>query len=573
MLDIKIRKTTISKINTNVSFSKVCAYVLICAPIIFYYFCAYIYAVNIPFWDDYDSLRQQIQFSDANDIKEKISILFSQHNEHRIAFNRIIFAFYELLFQEINFKLLPLVGNLALLILLFFFWKNLQSSPHKLLIFVPIPLLLFQLQNWKNMTWTLASLSNYFVLSFASVCFYFLCKGNNKNLISGFLFGTASVFTQGSGMGVFPLSWCYLLTIKKYKESFYWLAAFIIVIAIYFIGYEKPGHHPSVWEALKNQGQLWGYLFVFLGGFIYFSKKIAFLFGFVFFVSFLFLTYKKYYLKKPAIYLFIAFIILAGCMAALTRSGFGWEQAFSQRYKIISILLAISFYIVLADWLFSASKKRQIILFFMIGTSIIFYCFQLKVGIESLKAHRMRLIEGLELWATTGTGLYYPVAPFADETVSLAMQKGLYKFPAKLMQFDSKKLPQKQNPENKCQGTVVNPQKIRLSLSVLEGNSEDLLRLKGHLFRPFFLKKSDLENIFIVLKSKKENLYFSIHHVAKLMMNAPAERLRTNEPYISLIHSKFLSDGLFEVGICQKNELFFSTKKLFVDNGKISLLN
>ena len=81
------------------SLKRVCDFVLISAPIIFYYFCIFIFAVNIPFWDDYDSLRQHIAISSSDSLQERISILFSQHNEHRIAFNRIVYVLYDFLFQ------------------------------------------------------------------------------------------------------------------------------------------------------------------------------------------------------------------------------------------------------------------------------------------------------------------------------------------------------------------------------------------------------------------------------------------------------------------------------------------
>ena len=92
-----------------------------------------------------------------------------------------------------------------------------------------------------------------------------------------------------------------MLAIKKYKESFIWLAGFIIIASIYFIGYEKPLNHPSMWAALSNQTQLWGYFFLFLGGSVFFSKNCALILGFCFFAFYVFLTIRKYYLEKPSL--------------------------------------------------------------------------------------------------------------------------------------------------------------------------------------------------------------------------------------------------------------------------------
>jgi hypothetical protein len=409
------------------SWKRVCDFVLIGAPILFYYFCIFIFAVNIPFWDDYDSLRQHIAISSSDSLQERISILFSQHNEHRIAFNRIVFVLYDFLFQEINFKFLPLIGNSALLILFLFFYKSFSSAKDKPILLVPIAWTLFQLENWRNMTWTLASLSNLYVLCFAGISFYFLSMEKISRFYLGVLFAIFAVFTQGSGIGVFPIFWCFLLAVKKYKESFYWLAVFIIIASIYFIGYEKPINHPSIWTALSNQTQLWGYFFLFLGGALFFSKNCALILGFCFFAFFIFLTIRKYYLEKPSLYLFISFLILVSAIAALTRSGYGMDQALVPRYKIISILLTISFYIVVADWFYTYKSRVKPFLVSSILFSMIFYSFSFQIGLESLTFHRFQMITGIIEWPKSNKGLSYPQPDDASETLSLAVKKGVFR--------------------------------------------------------------------------------------------------------------------------------------------------
>lgn len=548
------------------------AYALICAPIIFYYLCIYIFAVNVPFADDYDSLRDHINFSSAKGTGERVSILFSQHNEHRQAYNRIVFVVYEFLFQEINYKFLPLIGNAALLFLLFFFWKNLQVITHQALVFVPIPLLLFQFVNWTNMTWTLAALSNLYVLCFAAISFYFLSKGNIKGYIPGFLFGAASVFTQGSGLGIFPVFWCYLLAVKKYRESFYWLAGFLVIAGFYFMGYETPEHHPSIWEALKHQSQLWGYFFSFLGGFLFFSKKMAFLGGFTFFLFFIFLTFKKYYLKRPALYLFLAFIFSVAGMAALARSGFGIDHALVPRYKIISILLAISFYIVVADWVFFSKKKERVFIAISIGISIISYFAPLKLGLYNLKMHSIGIVEGanywasgINYWASKNNGLAYPRPQYANETLSLAMRKGIYRFPGELLRLEEQDFSTIQNPPKECKEPKENPAKLAMNLNIISGGLDDLLRFEGKFDQVSEMMKMDIGNTFFVLKSKEAFLYYSIP-----TLDYPG---LSYKGFIGLIPSKKIKNGVFEAGVCKRGELQFIKPKVSVKGNQIRLLN
>ncbi len=413
----------------KISFPTVFSYVFISAPILLYYFCVYWFGVNIPFWDDYDTLKQNINFFSTDNISKQTSILFGQHNEHRIAFNRMVFVLFQLLFQKIDFKLLPLIGNSALIFLFLFYFKNLSNFKYKLFLLIPIAWALFQLQNWRNMTWTIASLSNLHVLSFAAISFYFLSKDQINYYCLGFLFTFLAVFSQGSGMGILPVFWCYLLAIKKYKESFIWLIGVFILVTFYFMGYEKPGTHPSILESLKNQTQLWGYFFMFLGGIIFFSKKLAFFCGLTFFILFVYLTIKKYYLKKPSLFLFIAFLILTGFIAALTRSGFGIEQALAPRYKIISILLSVSLYIFVAEWVFSSKKWNQTFLTFSFIISITFYFFSFEIGLFNLKTHQIQMIKGIKNWKETKKGLAFPQQKIANKTLLLALKKGIYKLP------------------------------------------------------------------------------------------------------------------------------------------------
>lgn len=420
----KISKNFESLINN--SWIRVGGGVLISAPILFYYFCIFIFAVNIPFWDDYHSLRHHLYFVSADSFQERMLIIFDQHNEHRIAFNKIVFVIYEFLFQEINFKNLPFIGNSSLIILFLFFYKNLPIAKDKPVFLIPIAWTLFQLQNWRNMTWTIASLSNLYVLCFAGISFYFLSEGKTRNFYLGFLFALFAVFTQGSGMGIFPIFLCYLIVTQKYKESFLWLTGFIIIASIYFIGYEKPPHHPDIWEALNNQTRLWGYFFLFLGSALFFSKKLAFIGGFCFFILFIFLTVKRYYLKKPSLYLFITYLILVGLMASLTRSGLGMEQSLVARYKIVSTLLIISFYVVGADWIYVYKKREKAFLVASIIFSMITYSMVFKIGLNNLSTHRYKMVKGIIGWQKNRKGLAYPQPNVASETLSLAIKRGTF---------------------------------------------------------------------------------------------------------------------------------------------------
>ena len=129
-----------------------------------YLYLIYSYSLNLPFADDFAQLDETIRLVQSTNFAEKFSIIFAPHNEHRVVFNRLAFTLSYVLFDEIDFRILAITGNIALLALLFLFFKILKTAHTNLLYFIPVSILLFQLQFWKNMTWAASALQNQYVL-------------------------------------------------------------------------------------------------------------------------------------------------------------------------------------------------------------------------------------------------------------------------------------------------------------------------------------------------------------------------------------------------------------------------
>jgi hypothetical protein len=111
---------------------------------------------------------------------------FSLENGHRPAFTRLIYALSYVLFEEINFRTLILIGNIGLALLLLLFFKILKVSHSKLFYFIPVPILLFQFQFWKNMTWVASALAHQYILLFTGLTFYFLSRKPNPGFYCAF---------------------------------------------------------------------------------------------------------------------------------------------------------------------------------------------------------------------------------------------------------------------------------------------------------------------------------------------------------------------------------------------------
>ncbi len=229
------------------------AWALLALPIAVFWVVWQHYAVTIPKWDDH-ALRYFLFKTDQEPtLPGKIYQLFKQHNEHRIVYDRIVSLIDYELFGQLNYVHLMLVGNLSLVGLLAVFMSALRRSGTRqagqsVLYAVPVALLLFNLSQWENMFWGMASLQNFSVVLWVIAAFYFLSYTNRWGL--AFAMGLLATLTSGNGLMVWPIGFVLLAFrptpyASASKKNFYrpligWLLGAAVVIGLYFTGFEKP---------------------------------------------------------------------------------------------------------------------------------------------------------------------------------------------------------------------------------------------------------------------------------------------------------------------------------------------
>ncbi|SOD83121.1 hypothetical protein [Spirosoma fluviale] len=243
------------------------SWVVLGVPIVFFAVAWLYYAVNIPKWDDH-ALRAFLFYSDQEpSLTGKIYQLFRQHNEHRIVYDRLITRLDYTLFGKLNFVHLMLIGNLSLVGLLLVFTAALRRSmpsQQTVLYALPVALLLFNLSQWENMFWGMASLQNFSVVLWVLAAFYFLSYTRLWGL--AVVSATLATLTSGNGLMVWPIGFV-ILTLRipayapvsgrqLYRPLLGWLAGSALVIGLYFTGFEKPEGidyvKPSVADLLKG---------------------------------------------------------------------------------------------------------------------------------------------------------------------------------------------------------------------------------------------------------------------------------------------------------------------------------
>ena len=249
-------------------------------------------------------MSQATNIMQSTNFSEKLSILFSQDGEHRLVFTRLSHILSYALFGDINFKFLVIFGNTALVALFFLFLKTIKVPHATLLSFIPISILLFQLQSWKNMIWAQAALQHQYILVFTGLTFYFLGKYSNRSFYSAFFFAVVSVFTHGSGLATIFIGWVALLISKRYRQSAVWAVGAFILGLFYFKNYLHPLHNVFAWtQSLAGLKNLLMYFFSYLGSSISLNEMpVAVGFGVVLSFYLCFLTKDKYFERNLTVY-------------------------------------------------------------------------------------------------------------------------------------------------------------------------------------------------------------------------------------------------------------------------------
>lgn len=223
-------------------------------PPAFFFFMLVKFTPNVPCFDDYDAiLNFLMNYIDAATLKEKLSLIFAQHNEHRIAFGKVFTVIHYYATGAIDFRVVTFFGNLSLLCITFVFFRMFRAEKEKLLLFIPVVLVFFQFQYSETIVWPMASVSNFYVLLFAFGSLLLLRGQGWGCLIAAFLLAALSAVTQGSGVFAFPAGALLLLMKKDFGKLAAWAALSAVVLGLYFGAYVTPPHYPSITRALFEE--------------------------------------------------------------------------------------------------------------------------------------------------------------------------------------------------------------------------------------------------------------------------------------------------------------------------------
>ncbi|GAB3179316.1 hypothetical protein [Telluribacter humicola] len=171
--------------------------------IIFFFSFIYSYAENAPFIDDYNGLFDfLIAYLNADTLERKFHFLIRQHNEHRIAFPRLVTLLYYYIVGEVNLKYLILLSSLNLVLLWGVLAKVMYSIKRDLVALIPMVLLLFHFQHYDNIFWAECSLQNLSVACLGVASVWLSVQPGFAHRLFGLVLAVLTTFSSGSGLAI-----------------------------------------------------------------------------------------------------------------------------------------------------------------------------------------------------------------------------------------------------------------------------------------------------------------------------------------------------------------------------------
>ncbi|MBW4475836.1 MAG: hypothetical protein KME54_02920 [Tolypothrix brevis GSE-NOS-MK-07-07A] len=365
-------------------------------PVILLFWFVTNFSVNVPFWDDWALVDffGKIYSGTAN-----FGDFFTQHNEHRIFFPRIIFAILAFS-SKWNIKLETYFSFLLALVNFIFLYKIAASTYNKdkkilfHLFNLTTCIVNFSLIQYENWLWGF-QISWFLINTFLILAVFILTVPKNVHPNSRLSLASLCCFIASFSSAHGLLSWLALLpsvyliegtTKQKKIRILGWIVLFAFCVAIYSIGYKKPSQHPSIFFILHQPLIASQYFFSLIGfslGKNVWSPVVIGLIILLIFSFFNILCLKNYqseFINKAAPWLSLGwFAILFALMTTVGRAGFSVGQAIAPRYVSVSMLLVISCLqlwrlCILYKWQ-DAGKNTYILSRFFLGFIISIFIF------------------------------------------------------------------------------------------------------------------------------------------------------------------------------------------------------
>jgi hypothetical protein len=357
------------------------------------------YAVNVPFWDEWDELSVVPK---AYDGTLDFASIFGQQNEHRPITSRLASILIART-SQLNLVHEMYVGFVFEFLSLILIWRMLVSSLRERAPSLILPLtivsslMLFWTVAWENWIWGIASFQYLGAVFLAVLAIWGLTtwRGRWEGVAIGAAATALAIYTTGHGFALIPVGLFWLLASGISDRSIRWLQICLfglvgaLCIILYLHNYHSPGFYAIGASRVRPVKTLF-YAITYLGSPFWTTKwGVAPVLGGLGLCGMIAGTayirrFIPDWLAATGPWLLLAsYTAINGIVTALGRIDFGVDQANQPRYRSIVVPFWISLAVVLSlagvHALAPFDRRRlrpalaAIVIVFLAGYSYLYY--------------------------------------------------------------------------------------------------------------------------------------------------------------------------------------------------------
>jgi len=435
-------------------FKRLTALTFALLPIVAFYAMLFREMRSVPMFDDYQAVVSFVLiFKQLPSLGSKLLfIVAAQHDEYKLIFEHAVIAAQYSLTGHISFGFLILLGNLLVLGIGWLLWKNYFSSEkdltRRIILFLPICYLLFQLNYVENLDWAMCSLQTVPVLFFTLASLHLLLNDKKWAFPLACLCAWLGCLSSSNAFLIAPIGLFVIVPRRNWRRLAVWTAAFFLALAMYLYRYiriTRPAFNPHV--SLYHKV---GFYFSFLGASVenmhhFPIRNASVVLGVLMVAIFCRSIRTDFYRENPFAFYSTLWVLITAILVAQVRSGLGLDMSLAIRYKVYSDLMLIFCY--------AYTVSRVDILSTSLGLKRSFYCSSLVLimlltassdffGFKFLVKRQMRVEEGLNEYlaspstnppmiSTTGEPILSSEPEFARTVLTQAIERDIYIMPEK----------------------------------------------------------------------------------------------------------------------------------------------
>ena len=507
---------------------------------IIYFSLVYYFTVNIPIIDDFYAIQDfLLNFIQADSLKEKSFLLFSQFGEHRLLFTRLITLIVYVFSDNISYSILIFIGNILMLCIGFIIYKTSTKKEFIGAYILLIILIFFNGQNLETSTWAMVSIANVGVLFTAMASIYCMLNTNRKLQYCGLLLSILTIFSHGSGMFIVPPIAIGLILQRRHNTFITFICIALISVFLYFYSYTATSRISfELIYFIKNIHILFYNTCIFTGlNFWVPSYQIfSFFAGFFCISTYMYGIWKKWYKQDILIYAFLTFYFLSAAAVALLWLNNEIEGAL--RYRVYcSPIIILTFFLIInnvrkINYKYIYALLSFFIIFSLSSTFIYTHKEQKRLEWKKKSAYN---------WHHKGTGLATFAANSEDDFLREAEKAGIYSMPKySLSEYASSISNDKTSSLNETKEITYKIENIIDSGGFILIEGWGFLNYKPMNFKKIFVRLTNNEHSFIA-STYNERRY-------DLDFDVSLDRIE-NCGFFAVVDKNLISPGTYQISI------------------------